>query len=207
MRSGLCTIRVLTQCVLVAALLVPAAAFAIPSLEFVVRNGEIVSQQREPGEVCIGPGSFIDVRFIFENAGDMPEPASFDTTLPAGLTAVPGTCSAPVGTCTIVTPSNVTWSGVVGVGRTETIFFRTRVGLDVLEDTQLCLSGNLTFGADMVMFQSCLATTSSAQCLVGAPQLGPGALAVLALALGCTGALALRRRSRSFRRGLGWRLR
>ncbi len=203
MRSGLGAIRGLTQGVLVAALLVPAAAFAIPTLELVVRDGKIISQQREPGEVCIGPGSFIDVRFTFENGDDMPASASFDTTLSAGLTAVPGTCSAPVGTCTIVTPSNVTWSGAIGAGRTETIFFRTRVGLDVLEDTQLCLSGNLTFGAEMAMFQECLATTSSAQCLVGAPQLGPGALAVLALALGGTGALALRRRSRSFRRGLG----
>ncbi|MBK9708860.1 MAG: right-handed parallel beta-helix repeat-containing protein [Acidobacteria bacterium] len=83
--------------------------------------------------LCTGPGGAVDVTATVTNGAGSSQPATFTASLPAGLLAVPGTCSANVGICNVVNGSTVTWSGNLAGNQTVTIKYKAQIGDQVVD--------------------------------------------------------------------------
>jgi CSLREA domain-containing protein len=119
--------------------------------------------------VCTGPGNTVSVTATVTNTNGTAQPASFTATLTPTLRALPGTCTANVGTCSVVNASTVTWVGTLAANQTVTINYQAQVNDGVLPGTQLCATSVATVG-------SSLPATVTACSVVNCPVIGPGAL-------------------------------
>ncbi|MBS1812572.1 MAG: 6-bladed beta-propeller [Acidobacteria bacterium] len=84
--------------------------------------------------ICLDPGGLVGINATVTNPNNVPLPATFTATLPAGLTAIAGTCAADVnpGGCTIAANgSTVSWNGNLNAGQTVNIIYRARVDAGV----------------------------------------------------------------------------
>ncbi|MGE0103128.1 MAG: beta strand repeat-containing protein [Blastocatellales bacterium] len=117
--------------------------------------------------ICNGPGVVVDVTATVTNGSISAQPATFTATLPAGLLALPGTCAASTGVCTVNSATSVSWSGTLGGGQTVTITYKAQFGDQVLSGTQLCITSSASVGGSApVGIQAC----ATADC----PAVGPG---------------------------------
>ncbi|MBK7597007.1 MAG: hypothetical protein IPJ07_00225 [Acidobacteria bacterium] len=96
--------------------------------------------------LCTGPGGAVDVTATVTNGANSSQSATFTASLPAGLLAVPGTCSANVGICNVVNGSTVNWSGTLAGNQTVTIKYKAQIGDQVVTGTQLCITSSGTVG-------------------------------------------------------------
>ncbi|MBK7598202.1 MAG: hypothetical protein IPJ07_06600 [Acidobacteria bacterium] len=103
------------------------------------------------------------------NGANSSQPATLTASLPAGLLAVPGTCSANVGTCNVVNGSTVSWSGTLAGNQIVTIKYKAQIGDQVVTGTQLCITSAGTVGGSPA--------GSVVACLtVNCPALGTGVI-------------------------------
>jgi hypothetical protein len=118
--------------------------------------------------VCLGPGGVVAVTASVTNAAAGSQPVSFTATPQPGLLALPGSCSANTGTCTVVNSGTVTWMGTLASGQTVTINYQAQVADGVATGTQLCVNSSAAFnGGTPVSVQACTTVTCTA--------VGPGA--------------------------------
>jgi len=119
--------------------------------------------------VCTGPGGVVNGTITMTNTSGAAQNGAFTTTLPAGLLALPGTCVASVGTCTVVNSSTVTFSGSIPANQTATITYQAQIGDSVTPGTQLCATtvANFNGGAPATV----LACTT-----INCPAVGPGGI-------------------------------
>ena len=77
--------------------------------------------------VCNGIGSSILVTAQLTNPNNTPQAGTFNVTLPASLTLVPGTCMSSIGACTPTPPTQVAWSGNIPAGQTVTFTYQAQI--------------------------------------------------------------------------------
>lgn len=104
---------------------------------------------------CLGPGGVVGVTASVTNSSGSPQLVNFTATLPAGLSALPGSCMTSVGTCTVVNAGTVTVTANLAAAQMVTVKYQAAVG-DVRGGTQLCIDSVATFGAGSpVSVQAC----------------------------------------------------
>ncbi|MBL8186413.1 MAG: S8 family serine peptidase [Acidobacteria bacterium] len=118
---------------------------------------------------CTGPGNSVTGSANINNPTGIAQNASASIVLPAGLVALPGSCSTNIGSCSVLNASTVNWSGTIPAGQTATITYQAQVADNVVAGTQLCstLTGGFT-GTPPATIQACL----TANC----PSVGPGTI-------------------------------
>ncbi len=117
--------------------------------------------------VCTGPGGVVAVTASVTNSGNAPVNIAFTATLPPQLLALPGTCTATVGTCNVVNASTVTVAATLTAGQTTTINYQTQIADGTPTGTQLCVNSAVSFGGNP-------AATVQACTTVNCPTVGPG---------------------------------
>jgi hypothetical protein len=123
---------------------------------------------------CTGPGNTVNgVTTVTNPSASILNGGNITLSLQAGLSAVPGSCTATVGgvnvgTCNVVNASTIVWTGSLAGNATLTINYQAQVG-DVLPGTQLCASitGGFT-GVSLTPVTACVVANCQA--------VGPGAL-------------------------------
>ena len=95
---------------------------------------------------CTGRGDAMTVTLIVGNVSAVPQNASATATVGAGLLALPGTCTASAGTCTVVNPTSVAWTGTLAPGQNATINYQVQVADNVQPGATLCIQSTATFG-------------------------------------------------------------
>ncbi len=108
--------------------------------------------------ICLDPGGLVGNEATLTNPNAGAQVSSFTATLPAGLTAVPGSCSANVnpGGCTIAANGgSVSWNGTLAAGQTVTIIYRTRIAPNVAPGAQFCIDNQGTVGNVVAGLQFC----------------------------------------------------
>jgi hypothetical protein len=158
-------------------------------------GGILTGVEPEPAN-CFGPLSvfFFLVTLINNDTVDLP--VTLSATMQPGAELIPDSCSATGGVCTIQDAISLTWSGTIPADSAELVRFFARVNSDVPAGTQLCAVLTAQFGTDEpVTATSCLTTNNARQCGLGAPALGPWAVALLAALLLLTGTVLIRRRA------------
>ncbi|MEK7832314.1 MAG: proprotein convertase P-domain-containing protein, partial [Acidobacteriota bacterium] len=105
---------------------------------------------RIPGAValndvgCTAPGDAITGTASITNTTGASAASTATITLGANLLAVPGTCTANVGTCVVVTASTINWSGTLANGQSVAISYTAQIN-NVPPGTTVCatLTANL----------------------------------------------------------------
>ncbi len=126
-----------------------------------------VTVMRVPGSIalldvnggCAGPGDTVTGTVSITNTTGAAANSTATVTLPAGLTAVPNTCTTNVGTCNVVNASTVTWAGTLANNQAVTFNFTTQIAL-VPSGTTLCASVTANLGmAVQGNLQACITTS------------------------------------------------
>ncbi|MBL8169129.1 MAG: lamin tail domain-containing protein [Acidobacteria bacterium] len=118
---------------------------------------------------CTGPGNTVSVTATVTNSSQSTQSSNFTATLVPDLKAVPGSCTASTGTCTVTNASTVNWSGSLSAGQTVTIKYLAQVNDGVPVGTQVCATSVATVG------DSRPATVTACN-TVNCPAVGPGNL-------------------------------
>jgi predicted extracellular nuclease len=105
----------------------------------------ITSAIEEPA-TCVGPGVTVKVTATVTNSHATAQPSSFTSSLHPQLRALSGTCSVDVGSCTVVNPSTVTWSGTLGAGQKVTINYQTQVADEAASGSEVCVTSTAQVG-------------------------------------------------------------
>lgn len=100
--------------------------------------------------VCNGPGGVVKVTATVTNNGAASQPSSFTATLDSTLLALPGTCAANAGSCSVVNASTVTWAGTLNAGQTVTITYLAQIADGVPAGTEVCVNSTATVGGSVV---------------------------------------------------------
>jgi hypothetical protein len=171
---------------------------AQPSFNVVMdAGGKIASQgvTDDPAN-CLGPLTPIPGTITLHN-GDVAQPVTAKVTLDPGLQFIPGSCTATVGTCTIVDATHLMWLGMLDAQENAVIRFTAQIGPNVPIHTQLCALFETQFGTTPPLdLTLCLTTNSANECGLAAPVLGRSGEVLLAALLVLTGAVLIRRRRR-----------
>lgn len=148
------------------------AAVVTPTLEVKVGG------QANNSAICIEPGGLTGVEITLTNPNATAVP-SLTSTLPAGLTAVAGSCTANVpGTCTVASNgSSVTWDGTLNAGQSVTIFYRAQLATNISQGTQLCIDTTATVGRLPVNTPFCF-TVSCTGGIVRSSDQKPGSILI-----------------------------
>ncbi len=116
---------------------------------------------------CTGPGNVVTGTIKITNSGNVAANAVADTTLPGGLLALPGTCAANIGSCSVINASQISYAGAIPAGQTVTITYQAQIGDQVTTGTKLCAMTEVSFnGGPKASVSPCVTVTC--------PALGPG---------------------------------
>lgn len=119
--------------------------------------------------VCTGPGNTVSVTATVTNNSASSQSSNFTASLQPSLKALPGTCTANVGSCNVVNASTVNWSGTLAAGQTVTINYLAQVNDGVPVGAQVCVTSTATVGDSVPASVTACGT-------VNCPAIGPGAL-------------------------------
>jgi len=142
----------------------------VAALNVQLANAPPLTARIDDPLVCTGPGNLVNVTATVTNSNLTAQASSFTATLQPTLRALPGTCAVNVGTCSVVNPSTVTWTGTLAANQTVTINYQAQVNDGVPAGTQLCVTSVATVG------NSAPATVTACG-VVNCPAAGPGSLA------------------------------
>jgi hypothetical protein len=193
---------VVSVLVLIASAVAPAARAAQPIVTLSIPEAGVVvgnSGATDPGVPetphCLGPLSVVYPRLTVTN-GSTPTDVSATVTLDPGFTVLPDSCFASVGTCTIVTPTKITWTTTLPANTVESVVFAARIAAGMPINTTLCITASLSFdGGSPEVLQACATTNSADECNVGAPLLDMTGRALLIAALALVGSRVVARRT------------
>jgi hypothetical protein len=112
---------------------------------------------------CTGPGNVVNGSFTLTNNGATTTGGTATVTLPVGLKALPGLCTASVGTCAVVNESTIAYSGTLTAAQSATVSYQLQIADGVALGTQLCsvvlasLGGGSSLTASACLTVNCLA--------------------------------------------------
>ncbi len=116
---------------------------------------------------CTQGGSLVQATALVSNPSGQSQSTTFTSTLPEGLKALPGTCTADSGTCTVVNESTVSWAGTLAAGASVTIRYQAQVVNETPTGAQLCTLSTASFNGG--------GSASAPACLtLNCPAAGPG---------------------------------
>ena len=145
---------------------------------------------------CLGPLSPVGLALTLQNTS--PAPTNFtETVVLSGAVHFPpgSTCTASVGTCTIIDPLTLQWSGTIPPFSTAFANAVAQVDAQTPAGSQLCATATVVIDSNPPRtITVCTATNSDNQCGLRAPALSETSIALLMLALGAGGMLLLSRR-------------
>lgn len=124
-----------------------------------------VTVMRVPGAVglndagCTGPGDVLSGTATFTNTSGASAASSATITLDPNLVAIPASCTASVGTCTVVNASTISWSGTLANNEAVNISYSAQVNA-VPPGTTLCATMTAVIGGMPVTgsLQGCITT-------------------------------------------------
>lgn len=120
---------------------------------------------------CAGPGNVVGVTATIANPTAINQTGTFTAALGSQLLALPGSCTTNIGSCTVVNPSTVNWSGTIPPGQTATITYQAQVADNSPPGTQLCVVSTATFNGQPVSVTAC----NTVNCPLAGPGLIPDA--------------------------------
>jgi hypothetical protein len=137
------------------------------SCSFKVTVNKVAASFSDP-LVCSGPGNVVTGTIQITNNSNVATNAAMSVSLPApGLLALPGTCSASVGSCSVVDSSTITYSNSIPAGQTVTITYLAQIGDQVAPGTRLCALTEVSFNnGPKLKVEPCVT--------VNCPAVGPG---------------------------------
>jgi len=115
---------------------------------------------------CVSPGDTIPSSFTLTNSG-APTTVTATVALPGGLLALPGTCAATVGSCSVINSATITFSATLGAGQAVTVNYLIQVGDLIPTGSTLCSNLTVIFGGGQPL-------TVPACVTVDCPPAGPG---------------------------------
>lgn len=94
---------------------------------------------------CTGPGNVLNASFALSNNGNVSQTVTATASMPVAggvpqLLALPGSCTASIGTCTVVNGTTVSYSGSVPAGQTVTIRYQVQVNDTVPNGTSMVVT-------------------------------------------------------------------
>jgi hypothetical protein len=129
---------------------------------------------------CTGPGNALTGTFSLSNNGAASIAATATVSMPlagAGipgiapgtplLVALPGSCVASIGSCSVTSPTTISYTGTLGVGQTATISYQVQVNDGVPTGTPMTVTTAASFGGGPPLT---VGTTVTTTC----PAIGPG---------------------------------
>ncbi|MGH9800961.1 MAG: proprotein convertase P-domain-containing protein, partial [Blastocatellia bacterium] len=124
-----------------------------------------ITVMRVPGAVglndigCTGPGDAITGTATFTNTTGASAASSATIALDPNLIAIPGTCTANVGICTVVNASTITWSGTLANNQAVNISYTAQIN-NVPPGTTVCATMTAIIGGMTVQgsLQGCITT-------------------------------------------------
>ncbi|MBL8187992.1 MAG: proprotein convertase P-domain-containing protein [Acidobacteria bacterium] len=123
-----------------------------------------VTVMRVPGAValndigCTGPGDVVTGTATFTNTSGMQAASSATIALGANLIAIPNSCSANVGTCTVVNASTISWAGTLANNQVVNISYSAQINA-VPPGTTVCATLTADLGMPVLgSLQACLTT-------------------------------------------------
>ena len=174
----------------------PLITLSIPEAGVVVGNGGATGPGVPHTPNCLGPLSVVHPLLTATNGTMTAESVSASFAIDPGLSVVPGSCSASTGTCTIVNPSEVTWTATLQPGETGALTFAERIAAGTPINTTLCTTVSVTFDSEPpITLQGCLTTNSADECDLGAPLLDTSGRALLIAVLALVGTRLVARRA------------
>ncbi|HKE04181.1 MAG TPA: hypothetical protein VKE91_08980 [Blastocatellia bacterium] len=118
---------------------------------------------------CIGPGDTVPGTFTMTNSGAAPTIVTATVAIQTGLSALPGTCAANVGNCSIVNPSAIKYTATLAVGQSATVDYLLQISDQTPMGAHLCSTLSVIFGGGQpVTVDSCVT--------VDCPPVGPGSV-------------------------------
>src|SRR5262249_50702988 len=129
---------------------------------------------------CTGPGNVLNGTFALSNNGTVSQSVASTISLPVAganvpglapgtplLVALPGTCTASVGTCTVVNATTISYTGTLPAGSTATISYQVQVNDGVPNGTAMTVTTTASFNGGPALTVN---TTVTANCTA----IGPG---------------------------------
>jgi hypothetical protein len=118
---------------------------------------------------CTGPGDALNVTLEVTNPSGTAQVGTATASLPAQLLALPGTCAATIGACTVVDASTISWSGTLAPGQRTTITYQVQVADGTASGAQLCIASTASFtGGSPATINTC-ATVNCPGSIPGLP--------------------------------------
>lgn len=154
---------------------------------FMAYANQVGTASREEGgetqEFIAGQTTDLTINSNVTNSYGVPQAMTFSATLPDGLTALPGSCVASVGVCTIVsvpatvsiggryskqavTRLQVSWTGTLGPFQTVTISYRVQLSGQPVSGSSLCINSSTSLGG--------VQQSSGSNCIQVSQPTGPG---------------------------------
>ena len=96
--------------------------------------------------VCNGPGNIVTVTATVAHRNANSLPGNLTSTLKPTLKALPGTCTADVGACTMANASTVTWTGTLTGLQVATISYKAQITDDAEPGSAICATATATVG-------------------------------------------------------------
>jgi hypothetical protein len=121
--------------------------------------------------VCTGPGDVISATARVTNVATFAQNLSYTAALPPQILALPGTCVANVGACTVVNAATVTWTGTLAPNQIATITYQVQIGDGVSQNTQLSIDSTANVVGGTPVTARTFITTSC-------PAVGPGTASI-----------------------------
>ena len=141
---------------------------ATATLNITVGNSPITSDGGKSeipgGNGIVAPGAIVTLTQVLKNSSSAPVSTTYIATLPDGMTALAGGCSASGGSCTVSTASasgdqlsgvyrksafnstlstTVTWAGMVPANGSVTITYKVQISHQGNTGTQYCISSTI----------------------------------------------------------------
>ncbi|MFN0084374.1 MAG: HYR domain-containing protein [Blastocatellia bacterium] len=116
---------------------------------------------------CTGPGSVLKGTFALSNNGNAAQTITAAAAMPVDangrplLLALPGSCTASIGACTVVNPTTVSWTGSVPAGATATINYEVQVNDGVPNTAPMTVVTTASWSGGPILAVN---TTVSANC-------------------------------------------
>lgn len=156
------------QLSLIVLLLASGLGFSVYADITPVERSKMVMYTLGESQACIGPGGTIPGAFSLTNGGAAQVAVEATVALPAGLLGLTGSCTANVGSCTVVNSSTISYTATLAPGQSATISYRAQISDQVSAGATLCSDLTVSFGGGSpITAQSCVT--------VDCPDVGPGA--------------------------------
>ena len=123
---------------------------------------------------CTGPGNVLRGAFSLSNNGNVSQTVTATAAMPVAagrplLLALPGSCTASTGTCTVVNATTITWTGTLAAGASATINYEVQVNDGVPQGTPMTIVTTASWNGGPALVVNTTTNVTCAPVGVGTP--------------------------------------